>query len=137
MQAKCQESNLFNRLKINKLDYVLELARLGQIGLAEFGDMGYAHENRRDDAFRPREGQVVPILCPSGRDSRAPITHDRAILILPVVLLHLVGYKLWGRNRKKSQPKRATIHAPAFLGSMVDSCECARVTMLIQIRRNQ
>lgn len=62
MQAECQESSLFNRLKINKLDYVRELVRLGQIGLAEFGDMGYAHENRRDDAFRPREGQVVPML---------------------------------------------------------------------------
>ena len=40
MQAECQEASLFNRLKINKLDYVLELVRLGQIGLAEFGEYG-------------------------------------------------------------------------------------------------
>ncbi len=31
----------------------------------------------------------------------------------------------------------ATIHAPASHSSVVDSGECGRVTMLIQIRRSQ
>jgi hypothetical protein len=70
VQVECQEPCSFNRIKINTLDYIMELIQAGQIGLAGFGDMGYAHENRRDDAFRPREGQVVPTRCLSGRDNQ-------------------------------------------------------------------
>jgi hypothetical protein len=124
VQVECQESCSFNRLNINHLDHILELVQLGQIGLALFRDMAYADENRRDEAVGPREGQVVPTLCRSGRDNRVTIACDRALLILPVVLLHCVSYKLWDRIRNQSQPKSATIHAPASHSSAVDSYQC-------------
>ena len=112
MQFECQGQHSFNRLKINNLDYILELVRLGQIGLTRLGIWRMRMKIRRDDAFRPREGQVVPSLGLSGRDNRVPIAYDRALLILPVVLLHRVSYNLWDCFRNQSQPKRATIHAP-------------------------
>jgi hypothetical protein len=43
-------------------------------------------------------------------ETRVPIAYGRALLILPVVLLHRVSYNLWDCFRNQS--KSATIHAP-------------------------
>jgi hypothetical protein len=37
VQVECQEGRSFNHLKINNLRYVLDLVRLGQIGLPRLG----------------------------------------------------------------------------------------------------
>jgi hypothetical protein len=135
VQVECQELGSFNRLTINDLDYILGLAQLGQIGLPRLGIWRTCMKiGGMTRSARGRDKLSQPFACLVATN-RVLIAHDRALSILPVVLLHLVGYKLWDCIRNKSQPKRATIHAPAFL--VVDSCEGGRVTMLIQIRRSQ
>ena len=125
MQVECQGQHSFNRRKISKLDYILELVRRGQIGLTGLGiwrmrmKIGAMTRSARGG---DKLSQALACLI----KTRVPIAYGRALLILPVVLLHLVGYKLWDRIRNQSQPNRATIHAPAFLGSKVDSYEGGR-----------
>ena len=63
VQVECQGQNSFNRLKINNLDYILELVRLGQIGLTRLGIWRMRLKIRRDDAFRPRRDKLSQALA--------------------------------------------------------------------------
>jgi hypothetical protein len=142
VQVECQGQHPFNRLKINNLDYILELVRLGQIGLARLGIWRMRMKiGGMTRSARGRDKLSQALACRI--ETRVPIAYDRALLILPVVLLHRVSYNLWDCFRNQSQPKSVTIHGPMLpcsrisLSSVVDSCECGRVTMLIQLRRSQ
>jgi hypothetical protein len=113
VQVECQGQHSFNRLKINNLDYVLELRRRGQIGLTRLGIWRMRMKiggMTRSARGRDKLSQALACLI----ETRVPIAYGRALLILPVVLLHRVSYNLWDCFRNQSQPKSATIHAPMF-----------------------
>jgi hypothetical protein len=63
VQVECQGQHSFNRLKINNLDYILGLVRLGQIGLTRLGIWRMRLKIRRDDAFRPRRDKLSQALA--------------------------------------------------------------------------
>jgi hypothetical protein len=93
-------------------------------------------EMTRSARGRDKLSQALACLI----ETRVPIAYDRALLILPVVLLHRVSYNLWDCFRNQSQPRVLPSMLPCSrtsLSSVVDSCECGRVTMLIQLRRSQ
>jgi len=136
VQAECQESSSFNRLKINKLDYVLELVRLGQIGLPrlEIGCMrmkigGMMRSARGWDKLSQSFACLVETIESRSLRSR-PINF--ASRTASSCRLQIVG-----SHPQPIATQECTIHAPASLSSVVDSCECGRVTMLIQIRRSR
>jgi hypothetical protein len=124
VQVECQGQHSFNRLKINKLDYSLELVRLGQIGLKglEIWRMrmkigGMTRSARGRDKLSEALARLIEI--------RVPIAYDRALLILPVVLLHRVSYNLWGCSPQPIAIQECYHPCSRIsLSSVLDSCEC-------------